>query len=125
MLSLESLSPQKALEEIDMANQLTVHKSLAIRQLHAQGMCVRQVGEALGVSRGAVSGHPVSQRPAGDNGLVVFSVAECVKHFDWGGNAVFSLGFFNSNSKFACESGKINKPEPERWRRCRPAAPAG
>jgi len=40
-----------------MANQLKMHKSLAIRQLHAQGMSERQVAEALGVSRGAVRRH--------------------------------------------------------------------
>jgi CRP-like cAMP-binding protein len=55
MLSLESLSPQKALKEIGMANQLKMHKSLAIQQLRDQGMSGRQIAEALGVSRGAVS----------------------------------------------------------------------
>ncbi len=40
-----------------MADQLKMHKSLAIRQLHAQGMSERQVAEALGVSRGAVRRH--------------------------------------------------------------------
>ncbi len=40
-----------------MANQLTVHKSLAIRQLHAQGKSERQVAEALGGARGAVRRH--------------------------------------------------------------------
>ena len=46
MLSLESLSPQKALKENDMANQLKMHKSLAIGQLHAQGMHQGLVAEA-------------------------------------------------------------------------------
>ncbi len=46
MLSLESLSPQKGLKEIGMANQLKLHTSLAIRQLHAQGMHQGLVAEA-------------------------------------------------------------------------------
>jgi hypothetical protein len=43
-------------------------------------------------------------------GLVDFSVAECVKHFDCGGNAVFSTDFLAAGRNFACKSGKINQP---------------
>jgi hypothetical protein len=42
--------------------------------------------------------------------LVDFSVAECVKHFDCGGKAVFSLDFIESGGPFVSKSGKINKP---------------
>jgi hypothetical protein len=45
LLSFEAIPPQKALKEIDMANQLKIHKSLAIRHLHAQGLSERQVAE--------------------------------------------------------------------------------
>ncbi len=35
MLSLESLSPQKALKETDIAHPLKMRKSLKIKHLHA------------------------------------------------------------------------------------------
>jgi hypothetical protein len=43
-------------------------------------------------------------------GPVDFFEAECVKHFDWGENAVFLDNFLDAGGKFACESGKINQP---------------
>jgi hypothetical protein len=46
--------------------------------------------------------------PSG-SALIDFSVAERVKRFDCGGNAVFLLDILASGSNFACTSGKINK----------------
>jgi hypothetical protein len=40
-----------------MANQLDMRKSLAIRQLHQQGLSQREIAQTLGVSRGAVIRH--------------------------------------------------------------------
>lgn len=40
-----------------MANQLDMSKSLAIRQLHQQGLSQREIAQTLGVSRGAVIRH--------------------------------------------------------------------
>jgi transposase len=40
-----------------MTNQLDMRKSLAIRQLHQQGMSQRDIAQTLGVSRGAVIRH--------------------------------------------------------------------
>jgi len=40
-----------------MANQLDMRKSLAIKQLHKQGMSQRNIAQTLGVSRGAVIRH--------------------------------------------------------------------
>jgi len=56
MLSLESLSPQKALKEIGMANQLKMHKSLAIQQLRAQGMSGRQIAVMEGHGQDTIGG---------------------------------------------------------------------
>jgi hypothetical protein len=43
-------------------------------------------------------------------GLVDFSVAECVKHFDCGGKVVFLHDFIDSGDQVESKSGKINKP---------------
>jgi len=67
MLSLGELSPQKARQETDLANYLKVPKSLALKQLHAQGLSQRQIAEARGVSRGAVIRHLVAPAPNSTN----------------------------------------------------------